>query len=162
MMKKGIIGWLSKALLCLLIFTGKYSFAQGDSISSPEIDSSSLIVRVNVRVGCVISTFQALEFKFYPDSTCIKFFPERIHYTDEDAYRKITVPGNLWSRMGTFHDSFAKQENLRINYLIDNPEYTIEFELPTKQEFYKLFFEYKLSAEERMILSGLFDELETN
>lgn len=41
-MKTGITGLIRGTLMCLLFFTGNYSFAQSDSLVNPEIDSSSL------------------------------------------------------------------------------------------------------------------------
>lgn len=157
-MKTGTIGLMRDMLMCLLFFTGNYSFAQSDSTINPEIDSSSLTLRVSVRRGCVISTFNEMEFSFYPDSTCLKFYPEQINYIEKEIFQQVSVPINLWSRIGEFRDSIAGQEDRLFDYLMDNPEYTIEFELPTKQEFHRLFIEYKLKPEERMILSQWFDE----
>ncbi len=155
---------MKAALFAITFFyfgIGNNSLAQNDTINYLEVDSSGLTLRVSVRRGCVISTFNELEFKFYPDSTCLKFYPEKPNYTEEKVFRQVTVPINLLSRIYAFRDSLAGDEERRINNLIDNSEYSIEFEQPTKHEFLKLYFEYKLTSEERMILSEWFDEFNT-
>jgi hypothetical protein len=138
------------SLLC-----AKNTSAQNEELNPYVIDSSKITLWVSVMNGCVVSPVNYMEFKFYPDSTAIKFCPslENSMRGGEDEMKFVVVPVNLWNRIQKYRESLER-EGRRIDYR-NIPQYRIEFDWGMHN------YEYKITPEEHLILSDWFDEFST-
>lgn len=146
-------------LTILLFFTfsvGNCSLAQEETpdLNHLKIDTSKITLMVNEMRGCVVSPVNYMEFRFYPDSTTIKFCPslERSMLGGEDEFKYIVVPVNLWDRIQRYRETLEKSGR-KID-MTKGFHYSIEFYF----DWFVGYSEYRITAEEHQILSDWFDE----
>ncbi len=137
-----------------ILVGGNHFFAQEMTLDEMQrADSSKITLWESVMNGCVISPVNFLEFKFYPDSTVIKFCPslENSMQGGEDEFKFAVVPYNLRNKIHKYEESLER-EGRRIDYR-NNPHYRIEFDR------FIGYAEYRLNLEEHLVLSKWFEEL---